>query len=161
MIRCLQLALILLCFAGANAQMGFDLEIPQGSSISISSESVSFDLAAQGFPPPAFPHHYLPSEPAEPLLISLYSNISGGWFLEADFADGLIGPDGNTIPAAQLEYRFDGGPWFEFAPKVALFSSQGASQTYEDHTLELRLRLVGSEAPGRYQGALNFTFVQF
>jgi hypothetical protein len=163
MTRLLQLAFCLLTLSGlaAHAQVGFGVEIPDANAISISSELVLFDLATQGFPPPDFPHHYLPAEPAEPLLVRLYSNITGGWILEADFAEGLVGSDGYLIPAAQLEYSFDGGPWFAFAPTVALYSSQGASEAFEEHTLELRLQVIGNEAPGRYRGVLNFTFVQF
>lgn len=161
--RLLQLTLILLGLVASSghAQVGFDIELPEGNMITISSESVLFDVASQGFPPPEFPHYYLPVEPVEPLLVRIFSNIPGGWVFEADFAGGLVGPDGNVLPAGQFEYRFDGGPWFAFAPKVALYSSQGATLAFEEHTLELRLQLLGNEAPGRYRGALNFTLVQF
>lgn len=161
MSRLLLSVLLFIVAASSHAQVGFGIEIPDASAISLSSESVVFNLAEQGFPPPAFPHHYLPSEPAEPLLVRLYSNLDSGWILEADFSAGLLNEAGHVLLPAQLEYRFDGGPWLEFASTVALYSSQGRSDAFEEHTLELRLQLLGNEAPGRYQGVLNFTFVQF
>lgn len=145
----------------SSAQLGVGTEVPEASVITVSNELVRFDLAEQGYPPPDFPHYYLPSAPTEPVLIRLFSNYENGWILEADFATGLVGPAGREIPPGQLEYSLDGGPWLPFAPRVSLMTSQGASNSFEEHTLEFRLQLLGNEAPGTYRGVMSFILVQF
>jgi hypothetical protein len=143
-----------------NAQVGVGVEIPEGTTITLSSERVVFDLGVQGFPPPEFPYFYEPTAPTEPVTLRLFSNISGNWQLEVSMSGGFTGAGGRVIPVTQLEYRLNGGSWLPMASRVALVSGSGASSAYETHTLELRLKLVGNEAPGSYEGVLNFTFVQ-
>lgn len=140
----------------ACAQVPVGVELPEGSVITLSEDKVSFEL--ESFPPPEFPAYYTLSDP---LVLRLYSNVSGSWTLEGDLGEGLVTAGGLTIPAAQLEYRLDGGLWFALAPRVVLLSGQGVSEGFESHSLELRLKLVGNERPGLYQGILDLSLIRF
>lgn len=72
-------------------------------------------------------------------------------------ASPLLSPSGAEIPAGQVEYRLNGGPWIPLGPRVVLLTGTGPTGGYRSHTLEFRLILTGREAPGVYRGSLVFT----
>ena len=136
-----------------HAQVAVGVEIPTDTTITLSEETLTFDLEAQGYPPESFPARYTSKEGE--VKLKLFSNIAGGWALNVALASGLVGPNGVTIPVAQLATRVDGGSWQPLAAEVALLTSSGVGE--ETHTLELRLELIGNERPGTYQGVLSFS----
>lgn len=139
----------------SQAQLPVGAEVPAGSVLTLSEDKVVFDLVTQGYPPPAFPAFYTLSEP---IVISFFSNVDGNWTIEAGISGGLLSQNGALIPAAQLEYRLDGaGEWRPLGQRVVLLTRLSASAAYEKSLLELRLKLIGNERPGRYQGVLEFS----
>lgn len=161
------LALALLLCTATRAQqpagVGIAVEFPQVGSLSISHAEVTFDLSASTFPPREFPGYYLPISPSEPMTFSVTSNASN-WMVTAEFT-GLFNVDENTMLAPdQLQYRIDGSDWFALGASAVTLamgsaSSHGPSATPQQHTLELRLVVWGTEAPGSYEGTLTFTLV--
>lgn len=140
----------------ALAQVPIGVNLPEGSALSLSAEEVVFDLAQAPYPPPSFPYAYGPTTPKDPLVLSLFSNLEGGWAVEVQ-AEPLLAEGGKIIPPGQLEVRVDGGPWFPLGPRVVLLTGQGPSGGYRRHFLEFRLILTGREAPGVYRGVLVFS----
>lgn len=145
---------LLLWALPAMAQLPLVVQFPEGSALELSAEEVVFDLGLTGYPPPELPAYYAPTEPREPLRVRLFSNLEGGWALEAELeglwtADGLVG-----IPPERLEVRLDGGPWLPLADAVVLTVGQGPTGGYREHVLELRLRVHGDEPVGLFQGVL-------
>lgn len=139
----------------AQAQLPVGADIPAGSVIKLSQDKVVFDLESQPYPPPKFPAYY---ELNEPVVVSFFSNIDGNWNMEAGLSGGLVNQDGPAIPASQLEYRLNGfGEWRPLGQNIILLTRLSASAAYEEVLLELRLKLVGNERPGRYQGVLELT----
>lgn len=151
--------LLLLAFSSlAFSQVSVGAEVPGSSVITVSNDKVVFDLSGQAYPPAEFPAYY-PLE--ESIGVRLFSNVDGNWILNAELPSGLVSVGGNTILASQIEYSLDGGDWFALGPRVVLLSGSGLSSDYETHALELRLKLVGNERPGSYQGLLNLTLARF
>lgn len=152
--------LLLSCLASgvAFAQLSLEVNIPEGSALRISHQEVSFDLEQVGFPPPAFPAYFGPTDPTVPISIELFSNIEGGWALTVGFA-GLVGEEGALLLPSQLEYRLDDGVWLSLGPSITLLTGQGASVGFAQHRLELQLQLLGNERPGAYEGTLVFSLV--
>jgi len=152
----------ILVFAGAvlislaAAQVPLQVEFPSGSSLQLSSQEVVFDLSKSGFPPRDLPAYYRPQEPEGALELRLFSNIEGGWLLTAKM-DPLARPDGEWLPPERLELRCDGGPWLPLSSAVVLLTGSGATGGYQAHTIELRLKVLGDELPGSYQGVLVFS----
>ena len=155
--RYLVVILLACVLSTAGAQLGVGIELPEGSTLSLSAEAVTFDLRQAGYPPREFPAYYEPTHPTEPVVLRLFSNIEGAWRLEAGFAEGLLREAGGAIPPDQLEYRLDGGPWLRFGHSVVMLEGHGLSEAYDTHTIEFRIRLVGNERPGLYEGVLTFT----
>ncbi|MCS7218316.1 MAG: hypothetical protein NZ846_04995 [Thermus sp.] len=150
-----KLALILLWGLGL-AQVPIGVNLPEGTSLSLSAEEVVFDLTQAPFPPPSFPFAYPPSRPQAPLSLRVFTNLEGGFAVEVQ-AGPLLSDRGGEIPAGQLEYRLNGGPWIPLGPRVVLLTGSGPTGGYRTHTLEFRLVLTGREAPGMYRGSLLFT----
>lgn len=140
----------------ALAQVPIGVNLPEGTSLSLSAEEVVFDLAQAPFPPPSFPFAYGPSRPSGALTLRLFTNLEGGFALEVE-AGPLVAPNGAEIPIGQVEYRLNGGPWIPLGPRVVLLTDTGPTGGYRNHTLEFRLVLTGREAPGTYRGSLLFT----
>ncbi|GLV46967.1 hypothetical protein TJA_01430 [Thermus sp. LT1-2-5] len=151
--RLLALALVL-GFAWAQVPIGVNL--PEGSSLSLSAEEVVFDLTQAPYPPPQFPYAYPPTRPSGALSLRLFTNLEGGFALEVE-ATPLLSETGAEIPAAQVEYRLNGGPWIPLGPKVILLTGTGPTAGYQTYALEFRLVLTGQEVPGTYRGSLLFT----
>ncbi|WP_243030432.1 hypothetical protein [Thermus altitudinis] len=147
---------ILLAFSWALAQVPIGVNLPEGTSLSLSTEEVVFDLTQSHFPPPNFPYAYLPSSPQGPLTLRLFTNLEGGFAVEVE-ATPLLAEGGAQIPAGQVEYRLNGGPWIPLGPKVVLLTGSGPTAGYQSYVLEFRLVLTGQEAPGVYRGSLLFT----
>ncbi|MEN2981823.1 MAG: hypothetical protein ABDH20_04400 [Thermus sp.] len=150
-----KLALVLLWGLGL-AQVPIGVNLPEGTSLSLSTEEVVFDLTQAPFPPPSFPFAYPPSRPLGPLSLRVFTNLEGGFAVEVQ-AGSLLSERGGEIPAGQLEYRLDGGPWIPLGPRVVLLTGSGPTGGYRTHTLEFRLVLTGRETPGTYRGSLLFT----
>lgn len=140
----------------ATAQVPVGVDLPEGSALTISHEVLTFDLTETPFPPASFPAFFEPTDVEEPLELRLFSNLEGGWVVEMAFEGLLEGDSDAFIGPSQVEYRVDGGPWFELAPSVTLVNGQGATDGYESHQIEFRLRLEGNESPGSYEGTLIF-----
>lgn len=153
--RSLFLALLL---GLALAQVPIGVNLPEGSSLSLSAEEVVFDLSQAPYPPPSFPFAYAPTQPSLPLTLRLFTNLQGGFAVEVE-ATPLLSETGAEIPAVQLEYRLNGGPWIPLGPRVVLLTGQGPTLGYQSHLLEFRLVLTGREAPGVYRGSLLFSLV--
>jgi len=142
----------------ALAQVPVGVDLPAGSALTLSADRIVFDVAKRGYPPPAFPAYYAPTDPGDTLVLRLFSNIEGGWFLSASL-DALSGEAG-MLPPEQIEIRLDGASWIPLGSGVLLLSGEGMSRGYERHAVELRLKLTGREAPGRYEGRLRFTLAK-
>ncbi|MDM7325329.1 MAG: hypothetical protein P3W93_010215 [Thermus sp.] len=147
---------ILLTFSWALAQVPIGVNLPEGTSLSLSAEEVVFDLTQSTFPPPSFPYAYPPSAPQGPLTLRLFTNLGGGFAVEVE-ATPLLAEGGAQISPGQVEYRLNGGPWIPLGPKVVLLTGSGPTSGYQSHVLEFRLVLTGQEAPGIYRGSLLFT----
>jgi len=142
----------------ALAQVPVGVNLPAGSALTLSADRIVFDVARRGYPPPAFPAYYAPTDPEGALMLRLFSNLEGGWFLSASL-DVLSGEAG-LLPPEQIEIRIDGASWIPLGPEVLLLSGEGTSRGYDRHAVELRLKLTGREAPGRYEGRLLFTLAK-
>jgi hypothetical protein len=151
------LLLACLVWGAAQAQVSLEVNVPEGSALRISQAQLGLDLERVAFPPLAFPAYFEVTDPAEPITIELFSSIAGGWKLRVEFA-GLESEEGNLLLPSQIVYRLNGaGDWLPLGPSVTLLTGQGVSTAYERHTLELRLKLLGNERPGAYEGALVFS----
>ncbi len=148
-------------FAQEPGGVGISVEFPSIGSLLISAEEVTFDLSGQNYPPAEFPATYLPVEPSEPITITVTSNTSS-WRLSAEFT-GLVNVEENLqLPASQLEYSIDGSVWLPFSTQPVYLTLDPPLPTDviaapRVHTLELRLVVIGNEAPGKYEGTLTFS----
>lgn len=156
----------LTCIALAQTDIG--VEIPEGSSMTLSATAFRFDLSGSDYPPPEFPAYYLPvavdegtgAAREDGAELRVFSNVGGNWRVAIGF-DGLRTAAGDLLPPDRLEYRLGGGPWRAFAPSTTLLTGSGQTLGYEEARLELRLRLEGDERPGSYRGTLIFTLGEF
>lgn len=150
-------SLVLLLVLGmALAQVPIGVNLPEGTSLSLNAEEVVFDLTQRNYPPPSFPFAYSPTSPSGPLTLRLFTNLEGGFAVEVE-ASPLLAEGGAEIPASQVEYRLNGGPWIPLGPKVVLLTGSGPTAGYQSYVLEFRLVLTGQEVPGVYRGSLLFT----
>ncbi|MFN4072382.1 MAG: hypothetical protein ACK4G4_03025 [Thermus sp.] len=140
----------------ALAQVPIGVNLPEGTSLSLSAEEVVFDLTQSPFPPPSFPYAYAPTAPPGPLTLRLFTNLEGGFAVEVE-ATPLLAEGGAQIPSSQVEYRLNGGPWIPLGPKIILLTGSGPTAGYQSYVLEFRLVLTGQEVPGVYRGSLLFT----
>lgn len=147
---------MILVSSWALAQVPIGVNLPEGTSLSLSTEEVVFDLTQSAYPPPSFPFAYAPSVPQSPVTLRLFTNLEGGFALEVE-ATPLLAEGGAQIPAGQVEYRLNGGPWIPLGPKVVLLTGTGPTAGYQSYVLEFRLVLTGQEVPGVYRGSLLFT----
>ncbi|WP_240307566.1 hypothetical protein [Thermus caldifontis] len=147
---------MMLVLSWALAQVPIGVNLPEGTSLSLSAEEVVFDLTQSPYPPPSFPFAYAPSSPQGPVTLRLFTNLEGGFALEVE-ASPLLSEGGAQIPASQVEYRLNGGPWIPLGPKVVLLTGTGPTAGYQSYVLEFRLVLTGQEVPGVYRGSLLFT----
>lgn len=148
------------CLAGrAQGQPLLGLSVPEGSALTLSADTVVFDLRDAAYPPAAFPAWYAPSRPTAPVTLDLFTNIESSWLVVAGF-EGLLREDGTALPADRIEFRVDGGPWVPFGRSTTLATGRGATPGYLHYDLEFRLRLEGDERPGVYQGVLLFSLVE-
>lgn len=150
------LLLSCLVWGVAFAQFSVQTNVPEGSTLRIGQQEISLDLGQVAFPPLAFPAYFDLTRPGSPITINLFSNIAGGWALRVNFT-GLESREDLLLPS-QIEYRLNGvGDWLPLGPSINLLNSYGASTDFENHRLELRLRLLGNERPGSYEGRLVFS----
>jgi hypothetical protein len=140
----------------ALAQVPIGVNLPEGTSLSLSAEEILFDLTQSAYPPPSFPYAYAPTLPQGPLTLRLFTNLEGGFAVEVE-ATPLLAEGGAEIPPGQVEYRLNGGPWIPLGPKVVLLTGSGPTSGYQSYVLEFRLVLTGREVPGVYRGSLLFT----
>lgn len=141
--------------------IGVTVEFPAVGSLQISANEVAFDLTGPDYPPTEFPAYYLPASPTQPIIITITSNTTD-WQVLVEFT-GFLNEDANLqLPADQLEFRLDSvSEWLPLnqLPITLALSvpSTDPLAAPSEHTLELRLKVTGDEAPGVYAGTLIFT----
>ncbi|WP_293178663.1 hypothetical protein [Oceanithermus sp.] len=143
----------LLLGSPALAQLPLQVLYPSGSALELSAREVVFDLVSAGFPPRDLPAYYPPHEPEGPIVLRLFSNVEEAWVLSAEL-EPLASKDGRWLPPDRIELRLDGGPWLPLGSRTVLLMGSGPTGGYEEHRLEVRLKVVGDEVPGTYSGAL-------
>ncbi|HEX7039729.1 MAG TPA: hypothetical protein VF202_06440 [Trueperaceae bacterium] len=144
----------------ASAQVSVGATIPEAASLTISHDQVVFDLSQAVYPPARFPAYYLPTDPdpaTDPMSFTVFTNVSG-WTIVVTFS-GLYNEQENVIlPADQLEYSLDGVTWHAFAPgSNRIVVGRGPTAVQETYRFAVRLRIDGTEPPGRYVGSLTFS----
>jgi len=146
----------------AWAQLPLQVLYPSGSALELSAQEVVFDLVSRGFPPRDLPAYYLPRRPEGPIALRLFSNLEEAWVLSAEL-EPLATENGHWLLPDRIELRLDGGPWLplQLEKGTVLLMGSGPTNGYEEHRLELRLKIVGDEVPGTYSGVLVLSLSRF
>lgn len=148
--------------AWAQATWYVQTVVPEVISVRTPTTTISFELNLQNYPPPAFPARYPATSPEDGMLpVQVFVNQPGVWSLLLEIPD-LLDENGNRlIPAEQILFRVNDGPWLRGsnAPQV-FYTDVGATEGWKEIRLEFALELKGNEPPGNYAVNLQVSAIQ-
>ncbi len=148
----LVLGLLLAPMAAAQATWYVQTLIPEVISVRTPTTTIGFELNLQNYPPSSFPARYAATEPEGGVLpVQVFVNEPGVWSLLIEIPD-LLDEGGNRlIPAEQILFRVNDGPWIRGAEAPQEFYTDvGATEGWKEIRLEFALELKGNEPPGSY-----------
>jgi len=126
--------------------------IPEVISVRTPTTAIGFDLNLENYPPPQFPARYQATSPENGVLpVQVFVNEGGVWSLMLEIPD-LLDENGNRLlPAEQVLFRVNGGPWLRGsnAPQE-FYTDVGATEGWKELRLEFAMELKGNEPPGDY-----------
>jgi hypothetical protein len=106
----------------------------------------------QNYPPASFPARYPATIPQGGVLpFQMRSNANGIWNLLIEVADLRDGSGRLLVPARQILYRVNRGPWLRGngAPQI-IYTKSGSTRDWEELRLEFQIELLGNEVAGVY-----------
>ena len=115
------------------------------------SNSILFTFESN-YPPAKFPALYPATSPKNGVLpLQLRSSATGIWNLLIEVADLRDGSGRLLVPARQILYRVNRGPWLRGngAPQI-IYTKSGATRDWEELRLEFQIELLGNEVAGVY-----------
>ncbi len=161
--RTLSALFLTLFFGLGHAQASWTVQavIPEVIAIRTPTTEIAFALSLDRYPPKAFPARYPATSPKGGLLpVEVFSNAEGVWSLFLAVPD-LVAEDGRAIPARQVLFRTNGGPWTRASSTpVEFYTDRGATAGWKAIRLEFRLELLGNEPPGRYRVSVNISGIR-
>jgi hypothetical protein len=104
------------------------------------------------YPPAVFPARYVATTPRDGLLpFQVRSNVQGPWSLTLEISDLRDGSGRLLVPARQIMYRVQNGPWLRGngTPQI-LYSANGPTREWQELRLEFQIELLGNETAGLY-----------
>ncbi|HGY09011.1 MAG TPA: hypothetical protein ENK37_03000 [Oceanithermus profundus] len=138
--------------AFAQATWYVQTVIPEVISVRTPTTSIGFELSLENYPPPQFPARYAATSLEDGVLpVQVFVNEPGVWSLLLEIPD-LLDESGNRlIPAEQILFRVDGGPWLRGSNgPQEFYTDVGATDGWKELRLEFALELKGHEPPGEY-----------
>jgi hypothetical protein len=150
------LALAALLAAGvafADGTWAVETLVPELISIRVPSTLIAFGFDAATYPPAAFPARYPALQPEGGVLpVEVFANAAGTWSLLLAVPDLVDGVTGSRIPAEQVLYRVDDGPWTRAsaAPQIA-YTGMGPTEGWRLLRVAFVLELQGTERNGAYR----------
>jgi len=154
--RRLATALLSVWFVLAFAQLPLQVTFPNGSALQVSVQQIDFDLSKGGFPPRELPAYFYPDGDSRKIRLKLFSNIAEAWVLAAEVTP-LTSRSGVWLPPERIEVKVDGGPWLPLGSRTRLIAGYGPTGGYQEHWVRVRLKVVGDEPAGQYQGVIVFS----
>ena len=115
------------------------------------TNSIMFTFESN-YPPAKFPALYPATIPKDGILpFQMRSTVGGIWNLLIEVADLRDGSGRLLVPARQILYRVNRGPWLRGngAPQI-IYTKNGATRDWEELRLEFQLELLGNEVAGVY-----------
>ena len=126
--------------------------IPDVISLQTPTDTISFELDADSYPPSTFPHRYAATVPLDGVLpIKVFSNAEGLWNLLLEVPD-LLDENGQPIISAQqILYSVNDGLWLRANgnPQI-VYTGSGQTNGWLDLFIAFELELTGSEPAGDY-----------
>lgn len=106
---------------------------------------------AKRYPPASFPACYPATLTSGTLPVLIFNNNPGPWSLLLELRDLVDTNSLHHIPADQVWYRVNGGPW-QRATNAAqnLYTNSGPTSGYLKINVEFALELTGGEQAGQY-----------
>ena len=104
------------------------------------------------YPPAKFPALYPATTPKDGILpFQMRSTVNVIWNLLIEVADLRDGSGRLLVPARQIMYRVNRGPWLRGngAPQI-IFTKNGKTNEWEELRLEFQIELLGNEVAGAY-----------
>lgn len=152
--RALALAAVLAVgVAFADGTWEVETLVPELISIRVPSTLIAFGFDPATYPPEAFPARYPALRPEGGVLpVAVFSNAAGTWSLLLAVPDLVDGVTGARIPAAQVLFRVDDGPWTRAsaAPQIA-YTGVGPTNGWRELRVAFALELRGGERNGAYR----------
>lgn len=146
-------AAILLTAGTVWAQATWTVEslIPGLISIRSPGSTIAFTLDAASYPPEAFPARYRATVPEEGVLpVQVFTNAEGTWSLLLEIADLRDEAQGAVVPAVQVLYRVNGGPWLRGGGPQIIHTGTVPTVGWQEFRIEFELELMGTERAGAY-----------
>jgi len=138
--------------AWAQATWYVQTVVPEVISVRTPTTTIGFELNLQNYPPPTFPARYPATTPEDGVLpVQVFVNRPGVWSLLLEIPD-LQGEDGERlIPAEQILFRVNEGPWIRGSSAAQEFYTDvGTTEGWKEIRIEFALELRGNEPPGVY-----------
>jgi hypothetical protein len=111
------------------------------------------------YPPASFPALYKATNLDKGVMpFQVYSTVPGTWSLLLEIPDLRNGTGKLLVPAKQIMYRVNGGPWFRAngAPQI-IYTQVGPTRDWQDLQLEFQIELLGDESAGQYVAQALFS----
>jgi hypothetical protein len=115
------------------------------------SNSILFSFE-KNYPPASFPARFPATVPDNGILpFQLRSTVAGIWNLLIEIADLRDGSGRLLVPARQIMYRVNRGPWLRGngAPQI-IYTKSGNTRDWEEVRIEFQIELLGNEVAGVY-----------
>ena len=158
------LIILLLCqIALAQATWTVETLIPEVISLQMPTDTISFELDSNSYPPITFPKRYSATVPRNGILpLKVFSNAEDGlWNLLLEIPDVLDVNGQRVLPAQQIFYSVNEGLWLSASnnPQV-IYTGSGKTQGWLDLSIAFELELTGNEPAGNYEVDILITAVQ-
>jgi hypothetical protein len=148
----LLLAVLWAPWAYAQATWYVQTVIPEVISVRTPTTTIGFELNLQNYPPPAFPARYEATAPEGGVLpVQVFVNQPGVWSLLLEIPDLLDENGDRMIPAEQILFRVNDGPWIRGSRSPQEFYTDvGATEGWKEIRLEFALRALVTLAATSY-----------
>lgn len=146
-------ATLVLAAGAAWAQATWTVQslIPDLISIRVPSTTIAFTLDAANYPPDVFPARYPATVPEGGVLpVQVFTNAEGTWSLLLEIADLRDETRGVFVPAFQVLYRLNAGPWLRGGGPQIIHTGTVPTVGWQEFRIEFALELTGTERAGAY-----------
>ncbi len=138
----------------AQATWPVHVLIPELITVRAPSDTLSFDLETQNYPPLEFPATFSGGT----LPVQVHSSSEQSWTLSLDVSDIIDDAGVLLVPASQVMYRVNEGGWLRANgfPQV-VHAQNGPTLGWMEFSLEFMLELTGTERAGSYEVTATIT----